>query len=1438
MAEVPQFDDLPDQGIPKFDDLPDQEKPSAHQPDLLGDIQSGQYGGALAAIYKMFTAPSWWQQASEQSRRDQEAFARGGVPELMCDTETTQDLATGFQPLPLHSIKIIAPIVQEFTDTVMAQAAVRLDAYGRTGSPDGVKLDMPIAGTKPEPPIVPPRPASDIEYRPAVKIQGKVFEGSNHGDAWERAARELGLSEADIDKAIDGFETDDHGFLTREQTTNIERLGTAAPMRRSEAALTGDPVVDMVLNHPVTNVIIDRPIIDRAHDVPYMAGGSEPLANPTVYIDKHVPRSQTVGGITFDPADPWTVHENVEQTVMDTLIKNNMAPEQAYRTAHFGWAEPAEQAWYRAHGIDQVAAEAEQAKWLPRIQHEPPVDIPRDLYDKPYPDSQPGRAHDEAIAEQQPTPGEMSLARDIIRNAPELQPRSAQPMLQQARDLGVIGPGKPSPPAGETPAVAAQRAMPSARRPDDKITMTPAGEPIDAWEKRFNQWVDKTNTPDDFKDLIRKAAQDNNNFPVERSGSVPADQIDKVAQLAGLDAAKIDGVKLRTEYRTDDEIRVVLQTMQKLAEDVQKTAADVRTDASPENLEKFQIARMKRDYGLEALVKTKVAMAAEWGRGGNALQLILQAEKQQAKITGVVGKHTPSEPGERPSPQVLDLVGAAKKFEENAQGEKPLELDKLIKAAQDLVEQSTKQPKTPGEKPPPVPAAVKELIKTSEAVVNLMKLPKTGEPPDLSVRPLRQLVRPGEEPSPTSPLARFNALVSDAERNVTAGVKAGKNPSEALSPELRELVNRAKDVSEFFGGAGLNREVESLLAKKAETPDDLIRMAKSLDGLSVREAARALTEQRSRRPAWYYYSMMQGLISGVITHAYYAGVNLAWMEFNNVLAPGVQAILDRTPGLRNPDPILFGEVYAAQRAIITSLPDAIAAAKQAFRTGMRPPFAHELGIAPESTRYAYNQPIGPDNWGFLERFISPENLTKYVSVPGRSASALHTTFANLSYFADIAAQAHHIAAGEGLSARTQAFADRTAYLKANPTPDMVTRSVQRGLEGTFMQELGEVGQKFNRLVKDSPLKWVMFFTHIPINIAKGGVEITAPFLDRGMRADLMGSNGQSAQNLAFAKWTLGGSLMSYFVYQGVMDKATGSYPIDPDTRRQWQFEHRQENSIDMGGHWISVARMGPFGIAAKLGADIGHILKNLPDDYEKQGFGDTLTNAMGHMSIAAANAFLTEAGFQGLANIMDMIEGHRTPSEWASYQGATYLQPITFLSQAASAADPNMREAKGLIEGLMMRLPGLRQMLPVKRDPLYGNPLPNPGYAGSGGAGLVRMSPEADPIKMEMEKVGYFPGYPNKALGGVHLTREQYEKYQATAGPLVHDALTDLVNSPGWHDLPAGDRRKDLEGTVKSMRQEAASAIQADEPELIEAGIDRQDRFLETGSRKQTIQHQ
>lgn len=183
---------------------------------------------------------------------------------------------------------------------------------------------------------------------------------------------------------------------------------------RVALAKTGDARIDAVLDHPVVQNTVDHPNVDREHTVPYTAGGSVPAEDPTMFIDHRFPKSFTIDGVTFDPAEPFAIHENVEQHVMEQLIKGGMTHEEAYRVAHFEFAEKAEGAWYASKGISKEKAEAAYAPYMAKIQKGADDNPPPNLYDKPYPKDNTHLAAGEHIAEAKPTPEEIQRANDIL----------------------------------------------------------------------------------------------------------------------------------------------------------------------------------------------------------------------------------------------------------------------------------------------------------------------------------------------------------------------------------------------------------------------------------------------------------------------------------------------------------------------------------------------------------------------------------------------------------------------------------------------------------------------------------------------------------------------------------------------------------------------------------------------------------------------------------------------------------------------------------------------------------------------------------------------------------------------------------------------------------------------------------------------------------------
>jgi hypothetical protein len=130
--------------------------------------------------------------------------------------------------------------------------------------------------------------------------------------------------------------------------------------------------------HRIVKALVARetgPKVVRTYDVPYLAGSSND--DRTVYIDRRVPRETTISGVTFDPAEPLSVHEQTEHRAMRRGIP--------YQTAHETVATPAERRWVESHGIDWKRYEAFMDGLLAHIEHEHPVHPPPDLYVKPYP---------------------------------------------------------------------------------------------------------------------------------------------------------------------------------------------------------------------------------------------------------------------------------------------------------------------------------------------------------------------------------------------------------------------------------------------------------------------------------------------------------------------------------------------------------------------------------------------------------------------------------------------------------------------------------------------------------------------------------------------------------------------------------------------------------------------------------------------------------------------------------------------------------------------------------------------------------------------------------------------------------------------------------------------------------------------------------------------
>src|SRR5712672_788789 len=135
----------------------------------------------------------------------------------------------------------------------------------------------------------------------------------------------------------------------------------------------------------VSSLMLDRALdaivrrvkkLDRAHDIPYLAGYSQD--GKTIYIDRHMPKTMKFRGREVDTDRFLILHEEVEKTLIDQLDLHYLHAHQI--------ATRAEEAAVRAAGIAWRDYDRFMQKYVKRIGDERLTKVPADLDLKPYRD--------------------------------------------------------------------------------------------------------------------------------------------------------------------------------------------------------------------------------------------------------------------------------------------------------------------------------------------------------------------------------------------------------------------------------------------------------------------------------------------------------------------------------------------------------------------------------------------------------------------------------------------------------------------------------------------------------------------------------------------------------------------------------------------------------------------------------------------------------------------------------------------------------------------------------------------------------------------------------------------------------------------------------------------------------------------------------------------
>lgn len=1058
-------------------------------------------------------------------------------------------------------------------------------------------------------------------------------------------------------------------------------------------------------------------------------------------------------------------------------------------------------------------------------------------------------------------------------------------MLQEAKDLGVIGEPRPEAQSEQSPAEMAFAAHPVSAAVTPEEMKSQLGHAPGSYDVRGAEWASKLDAPEDARAAVQELGQKYDWFGESRMGAPSAAARAAVAEAAGLDPAALNSEWLSKEFDSDAKVRAVIQALRQTTQDFMKAKDALRAD--PQSVEKAS-AMLEAEERHKNVLEYTMGARAESGRSLNAWK---EALRETERSRASVKLKTEEDAGNVPA-GIKDLVDAAGDVQRNIKNpEGATGLDKLIKAAGDLVDAQDKAPETrkkiedvakraraaanesgegktpkgladllkeveelakePGAPKGPgapeaqgiasmvgearraagTPNGARVLKKLAEQAERLaMTMPRTPEeaaarlPPDLAgvVTQARSVLTNLKQGGATKTALDKTVRQVDRQTRNILKEKAVRKPIEALPPELQDLVDKAERVVDRFGGIAKGEQAAFLLAKAGRTPAEQAEIARQVEGMTPNMVAGVLARLRKNsNPGWIFWTTQQSLISGLITHAKYFVVNLGQTFIDRVIVPEIAAIYGK---LRGDDTSMLAPFHAAVE-IFHAVPDALAGFKQAFKTGTRVPLESELRLAergepnPEAAGalIPYGQPGGP-NWGVLQKAFSAEALNKaarVIGIPGRSAGGLHMFFKILNERAAAGARAFEAAQKDGLKPGSDEFWQRYQRHLDHPTDEALRQTIEDAYRGTFMEKLGTQTENFSRFIRNTPFKWLIFFTHLPFNMVRRSIEMSPLALlntigETRMGSAIKGELGHDAQNLAFAYMTVGTAVGAYFINQAMQGNATGDLPTDPVERKRWQELRIQPNSIKVGDFWVSTDRLGPAAMVGRIAANWASVMMHYDGNDESAFMKASLSVALGTAAVLSS-----DVGLESVKNIIDTLENPAQAARTAAWQLASLADPVTFAAQGASYLDPYMRRADTFTNALRYRTPIARETLLPKRDPLYGEPVPNPGYHA-----ILRETPIVnDPIRTELDRLKIYAAYPQSRIGGVKLTEDQYDRYEATAGQLVKDLLQNYMDRSNYAATPDAVKTKDLRHLISLGRAEARKAMYPEYPEIIQQGV-------------------
>lgn len=420
-----------------------------------------------------------------------------------------------------------------------------------------------------------------------------------------------------------------------------------------------------------------------------------------------------------------------------------------------------------------------------------------------------------------------------------------------------------------------------------------------------------------------------------------------------------------------------------------------------------------------------------------------------------------------------------------------------------------------------------------------------------------------------------------------------------------------------------------------------------------------------------------------------------------------------------------------------------------------------------------------------------------VRIPTRLLTAEDELFKGIARRMELNGEAVRIARKEGL--RGEAAKARIAELVEMPTPEMLERSMDYARYLTFQRKLGPAASKISALTQDVPaLKLFLPFVRTPTNLLKYAAERSpaAPLL-KEWRADF--AAGGARRDLAVSRALLGTGVGMAIYELALQGKITGTAPTDQSKARLLYADGFQPYSIRVGDKWYSYKRLDPFSTTLGVAADLALLPEGMSERQREEQTTLLVASIMGNLA--------NKTWLSGVSDMIGTIEDPERNADRMMQRLAGSLAVPTGASQVARVLDPTARKTETMGDAVQARIPGLTDGLMPKRD-VWGREIVSEGGVGPDIVSPIYTSTaKDDPVNRELAKAGVSVGLPQRRVGGVELSPEQYDRYHALSGQRAYSGISQLIRSERWRSLDDEGKQKAVSKVVDAARKSARAEM-------------------------------